>query len=215
MTHLSGHLFGFEVLSITKPFIISALMVYFLFSTTSRSSLFYLTLAALLMSWLGDMFLMFDDQNATFFIYGLVSFLLAHVIYIFSYRKAKNDTASNPLLSSQKLRHGSTLVLAGIALIYVLEPGLGEMKIPVMVYASVIVVMTITALLRYGYSSIQSFSLVFGGAIMFMISDSLLAVNKFLNPFAYAGFWIMATYCLAQFLIVKGIINHLNTKKGA
>lgn len=96
-----------------------------------------------------------------------------------------------------------------------MEPGLGEMKIPVMVYASVIVVMTITALLRYGYTSIQSFSLVFGGAIMFMISDSLLAVNKFLNPFAYAGFWIMATYCLAQFLIVKGIINHLNTKKGA
>jgi len=41
----------------------------------------------------------------------------------------------------------------------------------------------------------------------------LLAVNKFLNVFSYSGFWIMLTYCLAQFLIVKGIINHINTKK--
>lgn len=213
--HLVGHLFNLNVLTITKPLIVLTLLIYFLLSVKERSTLFYLTIAALLLSWLGDVFLMYESDNAMFFILGLASFLLAHVTYVFSYRKAKNDTAENPLLSSQKLRHGSTLVLAGLALIYILEPGLGDMKIPVIIYASVIVVMAITALLRYGYTSIQSFSYVFGGAVMFMVSDSLLAINKFLEPFSYAGFWIMLTYCLAQFLIVRGIINHINTKKRA
>lgn len=213
IVHSAGHLFSLDVLSFTKPLIVISLIGYFYASALMRNSLFYITLAALFLSWLGDVFLMFESQNPMFFILGLAAFLLAHVTYVFSYRKAKNETAVNPLLSSQKLRHGSTLILAGLALVYILEPGLGEMKIPVMVYATVIVVMTISALLRYGYTSIQSFSYVFGGAIMFMISDSLLAVNKFLEPFAYAGFWIMTTYCLAQFLIVKGIINHINAKR--
>lgn len=213
--HLSGHLFDLNVLTVTKPLIVVALMIYFIISIKERNTVFYLTMVALFMSWLGDVLLMFDEHDAMFFILGLASFLLAHVIYVFSYRKAKNETAENSLLSSQKLRHGSTLVLAGVALVYILEPGLGDMKIPVMVYASVIVLMAITALLRYGYTTIRSFGLVFGGAITFMISDSLLAVNKFLEPFALAGFWIMTTYCLAQFLIVKGIINHINTKKEA
>jgi uncharacterized membrane protein YhhN len=213
--HLLGHLFDLDVLTVTKPLIVISLIIYLYVSVNERSKVFYLTLAALFLSWLGDVFLMFEGQNPIFFILGLASFLLAHVIYVFSYRKAKNDTAINPLLSSQKLRHGSTLVLAGLALVYILEPGLGEMKIPVIIYASVIVLMAITALLRYGYTSIQSFSYVFGGAVMFMVSDSLLAVNKFLEPYAYAGFWIMSTYCFAQFLIVKGIIMHINAKKGA
>jgi len=45
------------------------------------------------------------------------------------------------------------------------------------------------------------------GATSFVVSDSLLAVNKFYQPFAYAGVFIMLTYCAAQYLIVRGYIE--------
>ena len=44
------------------------------------------------------------------------------------------------------------------------------------------------------------------GAIFFIISDSLLAINKFYFPLPYSAFWIMSTYSFAQYFIVSGIL---------
>ena len=49
------------------------------------------------------------------------------------------------------------------------------------------------------------------GATAFVLSDSLLAVNKFYQPFAYAGIFIMLTYCAAQYFIVRGYIEQDNS----
>jgi uncharacterized membrane protein YhhN len=69
-------------------------------------------------------------------------------------------------------------------------------------------VMVLQALFRYGYTNTVSFWFVFVGAILFMISDSMIAVNKFLSSFELAGVAIMVTYILAQFLIIKGLLLH-------
>ncbi len=207
-TELVGHLFDLNIQHFSKPLLMPVLLAYFFVESKKRDKLFSIIVAALILSWLGDSLLMYEEKNELYFIAGLVAFLLAHVGYILANNYAKWTTPKNPLLSSQKLRHSSTLVLAGVALIYVLEPGLGDMKLPVVIYATVLVTMTIMALLRYGYTNISSFGLAFGGAICFMISDSLLAVNKFLTPIPASGFWIMLTYCLAQFLLVKGFLAH-------
>jgi uncharacterized membrane protein YhhN len=61
------------------------------------------------------------------------------------------------------------------------------MKIPVLIYAAVLTGMVLVALFRFGKTSSSSFALVFGGAILFMISDSLIAINKFLEPLPMAG----------------------------
>ncbi|MFM8914325.1 MAG: lysoplasmalogenase family protein, partial [Flammeovirgaceae bacterium] len=68
--------------------------------------------------------------------------------------------------------------------------------------------LSITALFRYGRTTSKSFTYVMMGALLFMTSDSLLAINKFLNPLPLSGISIMLTYCLAQYLIVEGIIAH-------
>jgi uncharacterized membrane protein YhhN len=78
----------------------------------------------------------------------------------------------------------------------------------VLVYALVITLMALSALFRYGRTTIKSFALVFGGSVLFMMSDSILAVNKFIEPVRHADFWIMLTYIGAQFLIVSGILRH-------
>jgi uncharacterized membrane protein YhhN len=68
--------------------------------------------------------------------------------------------------------------------------------------------MAMQALFRYGRTNSKSFTLVFAGAISFMLSDSLLAINKFMQPLPLAGLAIMFTYILAQYLIVEGVVRH-------
>jgi uncharacterized membrane protein YhhN len=214
LAKLTSHAFDLEIEPITKSLLMPTLLVYFITSGIKKSNIYWLVISALAMSWLGDILLIFQNQKPIFFIAGLASFLIAHLIYTYLYSKVKWDKPINPLLRSQKLRHGLILTLTGLALVYILLPGLGDMKVPVMIYAAVLVTMVISALLRYGYTSMKSFGLVFGGAILFMISDSLLAIDKFREPIPLSGVWIMLTYCLAQFLIVEGIKNHLLNQKG-
>ena len=47
------------------------------------------------------------------------------------------------------------------------------------------------------------------GALLFVISDSVLAINKFYHPFEIAGIIIMLTYGLAQFFIAEGAIQYI------
>ncbi|ELR69106.1 YhhN family protein [Fulvivirga imtechensis AK7] len=199
----------------TKPALIPILMIYMVVASPEKKALLNFTLGALLFSWLGDVILMFQERGENYFIFGLVSFLLAHLIYIFTYRKAKWSVKENGLLPTQRMRYIFILVLAGCGLVYVLLPNLGGLTVPVTVYASVIVTMTIVALDRYGHTSKSSFGWVFFGALLFMLSDSILAINRFLDPVPMAGFWIMLTYIAAQFCIVQGLLYHPKQVKAA
>jgi uncharacterized membrane protein YhhN len=163
---------------------------------------------AIIFSCAGDILLMFQQDDARFFMFGLVAFLTAHVCYIFAYRQHQAGDSSRALQGLQKVRFGFPIVFSGIGLVTILYGKLDGMKIPVMIYATVITVMTLTALYRFGRTSAASFAMVFGGAILFMISDSLIAINKFMEPLPLAAFWIMATYISAQFLIVRGLLKH-------
>ena len=188
--------------TITKPLILTSLAIHYYFSVSleSRSGLLLL---ALLFSFIGDVLLIRSD----FFIPGLVVFLLAHIVYVFVYRHYRN-------VQDQSLRgvHGVLMALpivfAGTGLIAVLYSKLGGLKIPVVFYALVITVMTLAALFRYGRTTKKSFWLVFIGAVLFMISDAILAINKFLLPVDYARVYIICTYSLSQYLIVKGLMRH-------
>jgi uncharacterized membrane protein YhhN len=93
---------------------------------------------------------------------------------------------------------------------YFLKDGLHDMLIPVMVYMFVILLMATTAFLRKGIVNNLSYTLVFVGAIFFMISDSLLALNKFHEPLPFSNISIMLTYSIAQYLIVLGILKQKN-----
>ena len=193
---------------ICKPLILLSLIGYYLASVESRSFIF---IRALFFSWAGDVLLMFTYRAEVFFITGLIAFLISHFLFIQVYRQHRDGNIQNELLGTQKVRYALPIILASTGLIVILYNSLGPLRIPVMMYALVLCVMALTALFRYGRTSKQSFWLVFAGALFFMSSDSLLAINKFLNPIAGAGVMIMLTYIVAQYLIVEGILHH--TKK--
>lgn len=165
-------------------------------------------LAAFFFSWGGDVFLLFTGD--LFFMLGLASFLVSHIFYIVSYRQHRLDEGVG-FYGVQKARYSFPIILAGTGLLTVLYPVLGDMKIPVTAYALVLVVMVLSALFRFGFTSKSSFLMVLTGAILFMVSDSALAINKFLTPLKGAGLLIMSTYMAAQYLIVEGLVKHKAT----
>ena len=165
---------------------------------------------AIIFSCAGDTLLMFQGRDGNFFMFGLAAFLVAHIFYILAYRQHQSSDTSNELQGLQKIRYAFPIILSGTGLVVILFSRLGEMKIPVLLYAAVLTGMVLVALFRFGKTSSLSFALVFGGAILFMISDSLIAINKFLEPLPMAGSWIMVTYIAAQYLIVTGLSKHKN-----
>ncbi|MNR13000.1 YhhN-like protein [compost metagenome] len=94
----------------------------------------------------------------------------------------------------------------------ILLPSLGDLKIPVIVYASVISIMLLFAFNGFLVWKNPGNKYIFVGAIVFVISDSILAINKFYAPVERSSFFIMLTYLVAQYLIVVGILK-LNPKK--
>lgn len=191
---------------VVKPLLMPALLAwYWTAAGTGQRSVW--VVAALVFCCAGDTFLLFQ-QDPQFFIYGLVAFLIGHLLYVLAYRQHQREDTTDALGNVRKLRIAFPVLLAGIGLVVVLYPGLGSMRIPVVVYASVIQFMVITAIFRMGRTTNTSFAFVLTGAMFFMISDAMIAVNKFYFPFPFAGFWIMLTYLLAQFFIVRGLLKH-------
>jgi len=191
---------------ISKPMIMVTLGVYYLSSVGDQRSL--VVLLAIFFSLGGDTALMFDSIDPIYFMVGLVSFLISHIFYIIAYHQHRNEEASNALQGIQKLRAAFPIVLAGTGLVVILYPTLGALRFPVIVYALVLVVMVLNGLFRLGHTNTRSFWLVFVGAMFFMVSDSLLAINKFLSPIPSSGLLIMSTYMTAQFLIIEGLVAH-------
>ena len=186
---------------IAKPSLLTALIIFFWMRSTNLSSkIRNLTLLALSFSLLGDCLLMFVDQSAQFFISGLIAFLIAHVFYIIVFLKSRNSSKS-------PFGFIILMLLYGLGLFYFLKNGLANMLIPVVIYMLVILTMSTSSFLRRGKVSHISFNLVFLGAILFMISDSLLALNKFYKPLPWSDISIMLTYALAQLSLVFGILK--------
>ena len=167
-------------------------------------------LLALLFSWIGDVILLFADIAEIYFILGLISFLISHVVFCVVFN---NQIKTKARKNSIAFGIGSFIIaLYLIGMLSVLLPFLGDLKIPVTVYASVISIMVLFAFNGFFVWKNPGNKYIFIGAIAFVLSDSILAMNKFYAPIERSSFLIMLTYLVAQYLIVVGILK-LNPKK--
>ncbi len=186
---------------VTKPAILLVLIIFFLRQSKHlNTSTKRITLFALVFSLLGDVLLMFVDKSSNFFMSGLIAFLIAHIMYVSVFLKKQNSSKNVYFFIA-------SLLLYAFGMFYFLKDGLHSMLIPVVIYMFVILLMATTAFLRKDMVNNLSYNLVFVGAIFFMISDSLLALNKFYEPVLYPNITIMLTYAIAQYLIVLGILK--------
>ncbi|WKE64237.1 lysoplasmalogenase [Gallaecimonas kandeliae] len=150
-------------------------------------------LAGLALSTVGDIFLMLPKER---FIAGLSAFLLAHLCYV---------AAFWPGLGAPHWPWLALLVLAAAPVAWLLWPGLGVLKGPVVGYMAAIVAMAWLAGERYLGEPNVGTALAAAGALVFMLSDSLLALDRFRRPFKGAQLLVMATYFSAQYLLVLSL----------
>jgi len=99
------------------------------------------------------------------------------------------------------------LTTYAIVLFYILYNGLGDLLLPVILYVVAILFMAISAAMRKESVSKLSYNLVLIGSLLFILSDSLLALNKFNSPIPIAHVSVMFTYAFAQYCIVFGILK--------
>lgn len=168
-------------------------------------------LLGLALSTAGDIFLMFEGK--LFFLFGLASFLLAHISYIAAIntglRERRGFLLKNPFWIP-------VLMLYPLALLAWLWPGItADMRVPVTVYALVITTMAMSVLNLRKHIADGAFSTLMSGALLFVLSDSVLAARLFGHSFEGAPFAVMATYIAGQYLLASGIgrlFHHKNAE---
>ena len=170
-------------------------LLAFLSSSKNRDAI--ILGVALMLSSIGDVLLDLDPQGL--FVYGLGSFLIVHLIYVFLFVRYWPKPPRIRIAQAVAL----LLVLAYSATMSGwLMPSLGNLTVPVAIYMCAITAMVVAAILARVPAP-----WVLVGAVLFLISDSLLAVNKFKTPIPYRDYLVWATYYVGQYCIASGILG--------
>ena len=178
-----------------------SLFWYYFVNTKTLNKLF---VAGLFFSLLGDVFLL--GKGELYFILGLGFFLIAHIFYIIM--------VSKQLVKLQLKSLGLAIIpylMVFVLLLNLLYESLGTMKIPVIIYAITISVFGTTSLLLFLQKKTNTNLLLVIGVLIFITSDSILAINLFYKPQPFYPLLIMMTYVLAQFLICKFVLKLKST----
>ena len=161
---------------------------------------------ALIFSWIGDITLQLTQFQESFFLIGVGCFLIAQLIYMVTFFTTPGENS----VFFRKIYLVVPVVLYGMGILWLLYDGLGDMKLPVTIYTMVIMTMLLAAINREKKVNKQSFLLVLAGAIIFVVSDSILAINKFAQPFELGRIASMTSYITAQYLIALGCVRQFN-----
>lgn len=205
--HILSILLSFEIgILITKPMLMLSLAA-FLQVSTKYSEFKQWILLGLVFSWAGDVALLFHVETPILFMIGLGMFLLAHLYYIygmFIYPNFRDGLLfKNPIWMFPFLFYC-------FGLMYLLWNNLSELRFPVLIYALVIMASGLSAINMQGRTENSSAGLLIVGILLFMASDSLIALDKFIGDqlsIPKPSLWIMLTYIAGQYLIVQGAVN--------
>ena len=197
-----GIIFKIDSLTfIFKPFILLALLFLYSQSVESRNKWYAM---ALIFSFFGDVFLLYSGENV--FKFGLGFFLIAHLLFIIIVvKRIKKVSILNSFIPI--ISFGIVLSL----LLFLLKDTLKDLLIPVLIYGVVISIFGIVSLIDFLNTKSKKSLLMLLGAIVFIVSDYILAINKFYYEALIFQVAVMVTYISAQYLIYCSMV--LDEKK--
>jgi uncharacterized membrane protein YhhN len=195
-----------------KPAIMASLLVYVLAFTRGIGTwLKWMLMLAIVLSMCGDIALMMVETDQTFML-GLGAFLLAHAMYCVLFTKQSIELIEISFIR----RHPWFMFLSGLFAFWMwkqLQPVARDILLPLTIYMATITLMLILAFNRQLKVGYKSFLWVAIGALLFVASDSLLAWNKFIDDLPHSQALVLASYGLAQLLIVSGMVEQLREEK--
>jgi len=195
---------------VTKPLLMTFLFLYVQshIDLSNKSNILF----ALFFAWLGDVFLLIPGDNALFFQLGLGAFLIMQIAYIRLFFK---QTSYLTFVSLKYLALTILPVVLYVVLFlnFLIPYLVEELILPIILYALALGSMMYFSLQRFRSASFNNFCLVLMGALLFVISDSLLALAKFYYSFPGNSFFVMLTYILSQFFLIKGLVAFVPLQK--
>lgn len=203
---LQKNWFRLEV--VAKPGVMISLFIWLYLSTGLGGPLLWFGLGIFL-SLVGDVLLMISLDK--FFLGGLVAFLLAHVAYIVGFNIPIPAMDFFGIVFAVMIGLGGARVIRRI-LDRLPATGQGKMRIPIIVYSTVISVMLLSAMMKLTDVSwnANSAALVSLGAFFFYLSDIILAWNKFVSPIQRGRIYNIAAYHLGQIALIAGVITQFS-----
>ena len=186
--------------TIFKPMIILSLIALYYFAVEKKNNWY---LFALAFSLLGDVLLM-DKSNL--FLYGIGAFLLTQILYIIIIVRQMQKPSN-----FHKYLYAFLFVNYVVYLLTLLKPNLGDLFYPVLVYGITISVFGLVATLNYVTKRTRLSLYLMSGAMLFIASDSMIALNKFHIAQTFYPIMIMITYVLAQYLIYKFMCDEVES----
>jgi uncharacterized membrane protein YhhN len=177
---------------VAKTMIMASLMGFYIANIQKQDHGFLL---AMIFALFGDVFLLFDGK--TFFLVGLSCFLIMQILYSVTFYKDKGHEKIHPWFL--------IVILAAIAVLMYMLPRLGDMQIPVSAYAIAIIIMAYFGIHRSKH--INGYAWVSVGVVSFIVSDMALAFSTFVGTYPGHSYLVIATYMVAQYCIVRGIVE--------
>ncbi len=196
-----------KIIYMSKPLLMPLLILFYIFGVVEAASIVqvdWLIVIALIGGMGGDIFLMLKDEDK-WFLPGMGSFLINQIFYIIFFFLSITDYAALNLW-------GLLLIIPALLILVFTVPRFisktEDMKIPVIIYMTAILLMHISALLRIADLRLLGlpFILIYIGSLSFIFSDASLAVDKWAGEFKNSRVIIISTYILAQFYIVLGAL---------
>ena len=190
---------------VTKPAVMIALFLWLWTSTGLHGALLWFGLA-ILFSLVGDILLMVSLDS--FFLAGLVAFLLAHVAYIIGLNTPLPRFSAWGIFLAVMIGINGVRVLRRILTGLAVQAGT-HLRIPITVYGITISIMLLSALLKLTDVSWEAGAalLVALGAFLFYVSDIILAWMKFVSPIQHGRIYNMVTYHLGQIALIAGVLS--------
>ena len=185
--------------TISKPLIIPALMFYYVARSKARNKWYIL---ALIFSFLGDVLLL-DKSNL--FLFGIGAFLMTQLLYVYIFSKGLSKSSWR-----KRILAFLPFLIFFFALIQVLKPGLNGFFVPVVIYGVAISIFGAISLLKHLVNKDSASLSLISGALLFILSDSMIALHKFHESRSIYPVAIMLTYILAQYLIAMFMLKSEN-----
>lgn len=203
--HIFGEFFeNVKIRYITKPFLMPLLIVFYIIGASS-GKVNILVILALIFGTIGDVFMMKEEIDK-FFLNGMIAFLVGHVFYILFISQIVvnfGDFTNFPWFIIILSLPG---IIIGMTSMRKMKPKLGKFLLPTIIYSGFLLIMHFSTLLISSATLDSLFWYIYIGSLLFVISDTILAWNRFVSKIKHHLVYVMSLYGLGQFLITLSFL---------
>lgn len=190
---------------ILKPCIPISLLIFLFTATRLRGRFHQRLFTGLIFALTGGTLFMLRGYDSSYFLFGLVSFLICHLFYISAFYL--------DFKSAQELdKKGARITIFVSAMFFIgiyvyLRPHLSTLKLPVLAYILILALLVMMAAFRNLRVNTSSFYLILAGTLFVVITAGIFAIAYFVKPFYHSDLLAVGSYMIAQYLIILGGIE--------